>query len=65
MSFAADRFRQIRARVVRAYHLACARDDTSTHGIAVPSGVWMCQQCHRVLLEMAALREHLRLEHAT
>ncbi|WP_176993592.1 hypothetical protein [Nonomuraea jiangxiensis] len=49
---------------MRAYHLACARDDASAHGVAVPSGVWTCQRCGRVLLELGALREHLRLEHA-
>ncbi|SDL09357.1 hypothetical protein SAMN05421869_12227 [Nonomuraea jiangxiensis] len=64
MSFAADRCRRIWARAMRAYHLACARDDASAHGVAVPSGVWTCQRCGRVLLELGALREHLRLEHA-
>jgi hypothetical protein len=65
MSFAANRCRQLWARARRAYQLACARDDTAGYGLVVPTGVWMCQRCQRVLLEMTALHEHLRLEHAT
>jgi hypothetical protein len=55
----------IRRRLVRAYQVACARDDVAGHGLIVPSGVWVCERCQHALLELAALREHFRTEHAT
>jgi hypothetical protein len=50
--------------VARAYSLACARDDAIARGLTVPGGVWICDRCHQALLELASLREHLRVEHA-
>jgi hypothetical protein len=58
-------FASIRRRVVRAYQLACARDDVAGHGLTVPSGVWVCGRCQRALLELVALREHMCPENAT
>jgi hypothetical protein len=58
-------FASIRRRIVRAYQVACARDDVAGHGLTVPTGVWVCGRCQRALLEFAALREHFRTEHAT
>jgi hypothetical protein len=57
-------FASIRRRLKRAYQTACARDDVAGHGLTVPSGVWVCVRCQRGLLELAALREHFRTEHA-
>jgi hypothetical protein len=51
-------------RAVRAYSLACARDDAIAHGLTVPGGVWICERCHQALLGLTSLREHLRVEHA-
>lgn len=52
-------------RLARAYQVACAGDDVARHGLSVPSGVWVCERCERALLELTALREHFRTEHAT
>lgn len=60
----ADHARRFRQRLARAYHLACVRDDVASRGVIVPTGVWVCDRCRLVLLEAAALREHLRVEHA-
>lgn len=64
MASAGTRVRGLWRRLVRAYHLACVRDDAVTHGVAAPSGVWFCGTCRRVMLELSALCEHLRAEHA-
>jgi len=57
-------YRRTWQRITRAYSLACARDDTAARGLTVPSGVWACRRCPQVLLELTALRAHLRTEHA-
>jgi hypothetical protein len=51
-------------RAVRAYHLACARDDMAGQRLNTPSGLWVCERCLAPLLELTALREHLRVEHS-
>jgi len=51
-------------RLIRAYHLACARDDMARQRLATPTGLWVCERCMAPLLEMTALREHLRTQHA-
>lgn len=57
-------FRRTWRRVAQAYHLACARDDAAKRKITIPSGVWVCDHCHEALLELHALREHVRTRHA-
>ncbi|GAA4157327.1 hypothetical protein [Actinomadura keratinilytica] len=59
MSIAARYWR----RMVRAYHLACARDDAAAHGVSVPSGVWVCHVCELPVLKMTTLVRHVRSEH--
>jgi hypothetical protein len=49
--------------MVRAYHLACARDDAAAHGVSVPSGVWVCHVCELPVLKMTTLVRHVRSEH--
>ncbi len=51
-------------RVVRAYHLACARDDAAGRSLVTPSGLWVCERCLAPLFELTSLREHLRTEHS-
>jgi hypothetical protein len=51
-------------RMVRAYHLACARDDMAAQRLTTPTGPWVCERCLAPLLEAAALREHLCTRHS-
>jgi hypothetical protein len=57
-------FRRTWQRAAQAYHLACARDDAAKRKITVPDGVWVCDHCDQGLLELTALREHIRTQHA-
>ena len=50
-------------RLVRGYHRLCARDDAAARGVTVPSGVWACERCHQVHLELSSLLRHVRTEH--
>jgi hypothetical protein len=51
-------------RVVRAYHLACAREDAHRNGFRVPLGAWFCERCRLVMWERHAFVLHVRA-HAT
>lgn len=42
--------RSLVRRSVRAYRIACARDDMATQNLLVPDGVWACDGCNTVLL---------------
>ena len=64
MSLVVDYYRQRLMPLVRAYRLACAHDDAIIRGLTVPTGIWTCRRCQRVLLELTAFREHLRVEHS-
>lgn len=46
-------------RVVRRYHLVCARDDMYSFGLRVPRGLWFCDRCRLVCWEADAFRLHL------
>jgi hypothetical protein len=50
-------------RLVRAYHLRCAREDARLRGIVVPVGVWVCA-CRHVSLDRLAFHRHLGEVHA-
>jgi hypothetical protein len=52
--------RSLVRRAVRAYHLACARDDAASHGVVVATGLWICRGCEAILLEAEAVSEHMR-----
>lgn len=56
--------RRVWRKAVQTYHLACARDDAAGRGLRVPSGVWVCDRCEQAVLELTALREHVRTVHA-
>jgi hypothetical protein len=49
---------------MRAYHVACAREDAHRHGFRVPIGAWFCERCRLVMWERHAFVLHLRA-HAT
>lgn len=51
-------------RTVRAYHLACAREDARVRNIVVPLGVWACQACSHVSLSQLSFHRHLVEVHA-
>ena len=51
-------------RVMRAYHVACAREDAHRNGFRVPLGAWFCERCRLVVWERHAFVLHLRA-HAT
>lgn len=42
--------RSLARRSVRAYYLACARDDMAAQSVVVPDGVWACGGCGTVVL---------------
>ncbi|MBX6767038.1 MAG: hypothetical protein IRY90_07795 [Actinomadura rubrobrunea] len=50
-------------RMVRAYHLACARDDAAARGVSAPTGVYVCEFCEMPVLKMTTLLKHVRAEH--
>jgi hypothetical protein len=50
-------------RLVRAYHLHCAREDARARGIVVPIGVWACH-CTHVSLDRMSFNHHLVDVHA-
>jgi ribosomal protein L37AE/L43A len=54
----------LRARIGRAYHLLCAREDVRRRGLVVPAGVWLCEHCHQVSLDVVRLRQHVAGAHA-
>ncbi|SDJ46812.1 hypothetical protein SAMN05444157_3508 [Frankineae bacterium MT45] len=56
--------RRWRHRVVRAYQLACARQDARSRNIITPLGVWACEHCPQVSLTQFAFRTHLANLHA-
>lgn len=64
MSAAVGHCQRMWRRMARVYRQACARDDVTKRGLIVPSGVWVCERCEQALLELSALRAHLRAEHA-
>jgi hypothetical protein len=51
--------RSLVRRSIRAYRVACARDDMATQNLLVPDGVWACDGCNTVLLGAGAPRQHL------
>jgi hypothetical protein len=52
-----------RSRLLRAYHLRCAREDLRRWGLVVPAGVWLCDHCHRWSFDPALLRHHVAMTH--
>jgi hypothetical protein len=51
-------------RAVRAYRLHCAREDARIRDIVVPIGVWVCDNCRHVSLNLVAYNNHLVEAHA-
>ncbi|WP_460347341.1 hypothetical protein [Actinoallomurus acanthiterrae] len=62
MSRMAGFCRSLVRRSIRAYRVACARDDMATQNLLVPDGVWACDECNTVLLEAGAPRQHLCID---
>ncbi|GAA4585247.1 hypothetical protein GCM10023194_27390 [Planotetraspora phitsanulokensis] len=65
MPHVAEFCRSLARRSIRAYHIACARDDTASRNVVVPDGVWACSGCDAVLFRAEALSEHLCLGRTT
>jgi hypothetical protein len=52
-------------KIVRAYHLRCAREDARKWQLIIPAGVWVCQHCpHVTFFDVARLRSHYAHVHA-
>jgi hypothetical protein len=49
----------VRKRVPRAWALADARRLVRRHGLRVPSGVWCCCYCDRVMWNLSAFIDHV------
>jgi hypothetical protein len=47
-------------RVALLYQLACARDDRRRQHLPVPSGIWFCAHCQRVLWDLDTFVGHNR-----
>ncbi|MCO5974320.1 hypothetical protein [Actinoallomurus soli] len=65
MSRVAEFCRALTRRSLRAYRLACARDDAATWNVVVPDGVWSCSGCDAVLLQAEAPSWHVCSGHTT
>jgi ribosomal protein L37AE/L43A len=52
------------AKIARAYHFHCAREDASRWHLTIPAGVWLCQHCPQVTFDVARLRDHYAFDHA-
>lgn len=48
-------------RVRLAYWLACARDERRRRKLRVPSGIWFCADCGRVLWDLDTFVGHGRV----
>ena len=48
-----------RRKLVRRYHLWCAREDVRRAGLRTPVGVWFCARCRTVILTKASICGHL------
>ena len=55
---------RIVTRVVRVYHMWCARDDVRRYGLSVPAGVWACAHCPKVTFDPVRLSLHVAGAHA-
>lgn len=51
--------RAVRRKLVRRYHLWCAREDVRRSGLRTPAGVWFCARCRTVILTKALTCGHL------
>lgn len=60
MSQSNSPFARLLRRLIRAYHLACAREDARLRGVRVPTGVWLCEHCRLVLFDHRAFVGHAR-----
>ncbi|MBO0731726.1 MAG: hypothetical protein J2P57_20875 [Acidimicrobiaceae bacterium] len=52
---------RVRRRVMLVYDLAYARRQARRLGLQAPSGVWLCEHCWAVRLDLAAFDRHSRL----
>jgi hypothetical protein len=57
-------FGRLGRRAMRAYRVACAREDAQRIGYRVPIGAWFCERCRLVVWERHAFVLHVRA-HAT
>jgi hypothetical protein len=53
-----------RHRLALAYRVRCAREDARVRHVMVPLGVWVCQHCPHVSLDLPAFDAHLVALHA-
>jgi len=51
-------------KMVRAYHLLCAREDARSWDFVIPAGAWLCQRCPHVTFDVARLTDHYRYAHS-
>ncbi|MCW2493811.1 MAG: hypothetical protein QOH56_745 [Pseudonocardiales bacterium] len=49
---------------LRAYHLHCAREDARVRHLVVPLGVWVCEHCRHVSLNLHSFNSHRADAHA-
>ena len=50
-------------KLVRRYHLWCAREDVLRSGLQTPAGLWFCDRCRSVALNPMLLCGHLASAH--
>jgi len=50
-------------KLVRRYHLWCAREDVLFSGLQTPAGLWVCDLCRSVVLSPVLFRGHLASAH--
>jgi ribosomal protein L37AE/L43A len=43
---------------MRSYHLVCARDQIRGQHLRVPSGIWFCAACGRVMWDLDSFVAH-------
>jgi hypothetical protein len=51
-------------RLTLTYQLRCAREDARSRHILTPLGVWACEHCRHVSLNLNAFNSHLMAVHA-
>jgi ribosomal protein L37AE/L43A len=51
-------------RIARSYRQHCAREDARVRNIVTPLGVWVCEHCRHVSLDLTGFTMHAVEAHA-
>lgn len=43
---------------VRAYHVACAREELRVRSLQPPVGVWVCEKCRFAVFDRRSVQQH-------